>query len=302
MPGAHHARARPRQARGGGDRCRPRPCPSSGASARGRRPGRRTRSPAGPVTNASTGLDGVTTRSPAVCAKYASGDSLWCSTAPMPPPNGRRTVDGHRACGRRTAQCMLGELDTIWSNARYTKPSNWISHHRPVAAHRQADRGADDRRLRERGVDDAQLAEVLLQAVGHAEDAAERPMSSPMSRTLASSSSALAQAGVERLRHRRVVGHQCSPPANDARYSANSSRSLVDQRVRLGVDVVEHRVGAGSGSARHAVAQAVRRAPRPRRRARRRSRRRRAAACARYDLTRSSGSRSLHASTSAARR
>ena len=34
----------------------------------------------------SAGLLGVTTRSPAVWAKYASGDSEWCSTAPMPPP------------------------------------------------------------------------------------------------------------------------------------------------------------------------------------------------------------------------
>ena len=43
---------------------------------------------------ASTGLEHATTRRPAVCAKYASGDSEWCSTAPMPPPNGMRTVTG----------------------------------------------------------------------------------------------------------------------------------------------------------------------------------------------------------------
>ena len=35
-----------------------------------------------------------TTFRPAVCAKYASGDSEWCSTAPMPPPNGIRITIG----------------------------------------------------------------------------------------------------------------------------------------------------------------------------------------------------------------
>ena len=36
----------------------------------------------------SDGFAHVTTLRPGVCAKYASGDSEWCSTAPMPPPNG----------------------------------------------------------------------------------------------------------------------------------------------------------------------------------------------------------------------
>ena len=44
---------------------------------------------------------------------------------------------------------------------------------RPVAADGQADRGADDAGLGQRGVDDPVLAEVLLQAVGDPEDAAE---------------------------------------------------------------------------------------------------------------------------------
>jgi hypothetical protein len=42
-----------------------------------------------------------------------------------------------------------------------------------VAAQRHADRGADDAGLRQRAVDDTVLAEVLLQAVGDPEDAAE---------------------------------------------------------------------------------------------------------------------------------
>ncbi len=29
-----------------------------------------------------------------MCANCASGDSLWCSTAPMPPPNGIRMTIG----------------------------------------------------------------------------------------------------------------------------------------------------------------------------------------------------------------
>ena len=44
---------------------------------------------------------------------------------------------------------------------------------RAVAAQRHADRGAEDAGLGERGVDDAVLAEVLLQALGDPEDTAE---------------------------------------------------------------------------------------------------------------------------------
>ena len=40
----------------------------------------------GALAFAAAALLGVTTRSPAVWAKYASGDSEWCSTAPIPPP------------------------------------------------------------------------------------------------------------------------------------------------------------------------------------------------------------------------
>ena len=43
---------------------------------------------------ASCGLETLTTRSPEVCVKYASGDSEWCSGEPMPPPKGTRMVMG----------------------------------------------------------------------------------------------------------------------------------------------------------------------------------------------------------------
>ncbi len=46
------------------------------------------------IVNASWGEAGLTTRSPAVCANSASGLSLWCSTAPIPPPNGTRITTG----------------------------------------------------------------------------------------------------------------------------------------------------------------------------------------------------------------
>ena len=68
------------------------------------------------MTNASSGLDGEITRRPAVCAKYASGDSLWCSTAPMPPPNGMRIVIGIGVRPDDRAWCFA-TCETIWSNA-----------------------------------------------------------------------------------------------------------------------------------------------------------------------------------------
>ncbi len=78
------------------------------------------------IQKASSGVDGLTTRSPPVCTKYDSGDSEWCSTAPIPPPKGMRTTTG-----RRTAPAerfpILASWVTIWSKAGNTKPSNCIS-------------------------------------------------------------------------------------------------------------------------------------------------------------------------------
>jgi hypothetical protein len=47
---------------------------------------------------ASDGVDGVTTVSPAVCAKYASGLCEWYSPPLMPPPTGARTTTGAPYC------------------------------------------------------------------------------------------------------------------------------------------------------------------------------------------------------------
>ena len=62
-----------------------------------------------------------------MCAKYVSTDSLWCSTAPMPPPNGMRMVIGILT---RPAERLWNFATwlTIWSKPGNTKPSNWISH------------------------------------------------------------------------------------------------------------------------------------------------------------------------------
>ena len=51
-----------------------------------------------------------------MCAKYASGLSLWCSTAPMPPPKGMRIVTGIGTLPLLRA-CILASWLTIWSNA-----------------------------------------------------------------------------------------------------------------------------------------------------------------------------------------
>jgi hypothetical protein len=85
--------------------------------------------------------------------------------------------------------------------------------HRPVAAHRQADRGADDGRLRERGVHDAVLAEVLLQAVGDAEDAAELADVLAHHEDLRVVLHRAAQRLVERLGHGHDR-HQCTAPSD----------------------------------------------------------------------------------------
>ena len=66
--------------------------------------------------NASGAAEHATTRRPAVWAKYASGDSLWCSTAPMPPPNGMRMTTGRATCPPERYRIFASWL-TIWLNA-----------------------------------------------------------------------------------------------------------------------------------------------------------------------------------------
>ena len=86
-------------------------------------------------------------------------------------------------------------------------------HDGAVAAQRHADRGADDAGLGERRVDDAVLAEVLLQAVGDAEDAAELADVLAHEQDLVVGLHGLAQAHVEALGESDLLGgrHQWAP-------------------------------------------------------------------------------------------
>ena len=133
------------------------------------------------------------------CARSsASGLSLWCSTAPMPPPNGMRMTIGIGSLPLR-AGVDLGDLRDDLVVGREDEPVELDLADRPVAAHGQADRGAEDAGLGERGVDDAVLAEVLLQAVGDPEDAAELADVLAHEHDLGVVLHGLAQAEVERL-------------------------------------------------------------------------------------------------------
>ncbi len=64
----------------------------------------------------SAGVAHATTRRPGVCANNASLDSLWCSTAPMPPAHGTRMTIGSVRSPPERARILASWL-TIWSNA-----------------------------------------------------------------------------------------------------------------------------------------------------------------------------------------
>ena len=68
------------------------------------------------------------------------------------------------------------------------------------------------------------FAEVLLQAVGDAEDAAELADVLAHDEDLRVDLHRPAQAGVERLADRQGLGHQCPLPSNDDMYLSNCSR------------------------------------------------------------------------------
>src|SRR3984957_19773924 len=96
--------------------------------------------------------------------------------------------------------------------------------HRPVAAQRQADRGADDARLGQRGIDHAMLAEVLLQSVRHPEDAAELADILAHDHYLGVGLERLAQPRVERLGESDRAHRAASVPATATPASSNPDR------------------------------------------------------------------------------
>jgi hypothetical protein len=76
--------------------------------------------------------------------------------------------------------------------------------HGTVTPEREADRGADDAGLGQRGVPDAVRAEAVLQALGDAEDAAEPADVLPHEHDLVVRGHGGGESGVEGLRHRQV--------------------------------------------------------------------------------------------------
>ena len=104
--------------------------------------------------------------------------------------------------------------------------------HRPEPAHREADRGADDAGFGQRRVEDALLAELGLQPLGHAEHSAE------LADVLAHEEHAVVlahrapQPRAERAAERHVLHGWCrrdrvaheAPSSKDASYSASHAR------------------------------------------------------------------------------
>src|SRR4051812_6756536 len=193
---------------------------------------------------ASTGSEQQTTRRPAVCAKYASLDSLWCSTAPMPPPTGMRTTTGSFTAPSERAR-ILASCDTIWSNAGYTNPSNWISQTgryprsaMPIAVPMMPDSASGASMTRSspksfcrpsvtrKTPPSLPMSSPMMRTLGSASMAARRPVLMPLARLICAMSATTlrAVAGIGERLH--VLG-ELRP-------------LLLDQRVRVDVHVLEH--------------------------------------------------------------
>src|SRR3984893_16641837 len=116
---------------------------------------------------ASNGVDGATTLRPGRWMNHASGFCEWYRPPPTLPPLGARRVP--RAAVPISQR--RGLIDDLIEAARNEIGKLHLGH-RPVAALRRPDADADDRRFRDRRVDDPRLAELLEEAVGDAEGAA----------------------------------------------------------------------------------------------------------------------------------
>ena len=176
-------------------------------------------------------------------AQYASGDSEWCSTAPMPPPKGMRTVTGSLHRAPRPVR-HLGEVGDDLLERRVGEPVELHLRHRPVAVHRQADGRADDRRTRPAGCRSTRPSPKRSCSPSVTRNTPPSlPTSSPKIRTRSSASIASRRAAVDGLRH--GDRHDATSPSPAASSSARScSRWRIEVAGVVDVDVVEqlHRV------------------------------------------------------------
>ena len=115
------------------------------------------------------------------------------------------------------AQPHLGQLADDLVERRVHEAVELDLADRPVAAQREPDRGAHDAGLGQRGVDDAALAEVLLQPVGDPEHAAELAHVLTHDEHLGVVVERLAQAGVERLGQGQHGHREASSLTNESR-------------------------------------------------------------------------------------
>jgi len=114
----------------------------------------------------------ATTRRPAVCAKQRLGRLGVVLDRADAAAVGDADDQRHGQQALR-ARAHLGDLRGDLVEGREDEAVELDLADRPVAAQRQADRRADDAGLGQRAVDDPALAEVILQAVGDPEDAAQ---------------------------------------------------------------------------------------------------------------------------------
>ena len=125
--------------------------------------------------------------------------------------------------GALMARCELRELghDLVKRGIHKTVELNFT--HRPVAAHRQTDCCSHNPRLRQRSINDPVGAKLLLEALGHSENAAElrNVLTHEHHRRIGGHGSS--QAFSDGFRQ-RVVGH--SPASSkEAKYVSSASRS-----------------------------------------------------------------------------
>ena len=130
-------------------------------------------------------------------------------------------------------------------------PSNWISHDRPVAAEGEADGGADDAGLGERGVHDAVVAEVALQPVGDPEHSAERADVLAHEHDLGVVLERAPQPGVDRLGQGRHLRSSVTPPPRVERREVRGVLAALPLEPGVGVGCRRGRTrSADPGSAR----------------------------------------------------